>query len=99
MKVYLMGMPACGKTTIGKYLAEKTNATFIDLDEYIAAKEKTPIAQLYQGKGEVYFREAEHTCLKEIIDTKPNRIVALGGGTPCFYNNLNFICSNGTVFY
>ncbi|HEX7413274.1 MAG TPA: shikimate kinase [Bacteroidia bacterium] len=99
MKVYLIGMPACGKTTIGKYLAEKTNATFIDLDEYIVAKERASIAQLFQEKGEAYFREIEHTCLKEIIETKPRSIVALGGGTPCFYNNLNFICISGTVFY
>ncbi|MHB8260039.1 MAG: shikimate kinase [Bacteroidia bacterium] len=99
MKVYLIGMPACGKTTIGKHLSEKANATFIDLDEYISAKVKTSIPQLFQEKGETYFREIEHNCLKDIIETKPYSIVALGGGTPCFHNNLNLILSSGMVFY
>lgn len=99
MMVYLIGMPAAGKTSIGKQLAKKANYTFIDLDELISAKEEVSIKQLFQDKGEVYFRELENKYLKEVSQTKENTVVSLGGGTPCFYDNMGLILSSGKVFY
>ncbi len=99
MMVYLIGMPAAGKTSIGKQLAKKANFTFLDLDEVISAKEEISIQQLFREKGESYFRETESKYLKEVSQTKENTILSLGGGTPCFYNNMDVILSSGMVFY
>jgi shikimate kinase len=99
MIVYLIGMPAAGKSSIGKQLAKKTNYTFTDLDDIISAKEEVSIKQLFQEKGEAYFREIESKYLKEVSQTKENIVVSLGGGTPCFYDNMDVILSSGKVFY
>jgi shikimate kinase len=99
MIVYLIGMPASGKTTIGKQVAKKTNFIFTDLDDVISAKEEVSIKQIFQEKGEAYFREVENKYLKEVSQTKENTVVSLGGGTPCFYDNMDVILSSGKVFY
>ena len=99
MIAYLIGMPASGKTTIGKQLAKNLNALFIDLDNYISTKESLTITKLFQEKGEAYFREIENKCLTEVSQTKADTVVSLGGGTPCFYDNMNVILSSGNVFY
>jgi len=99
MIVYLIGMPASGKTTIGKQVVKKTSYTFIDLDDVISAKENKSITQIFQENGEAYFREIESNYLKEVSQTKENTVVSLGGGTPCFYNNMDVIFSSGKVFY
>ena len=99
MIAYLIGMPASGKTTIGKQLAKNLNAVFIDLDDIISAKESLTITKLFQDKGETYFREIENKCLTEVSQTKADTVVSLGGGTPCFYNNMDIILSSGKVFY
>jgi shikimate kinase len=99
MMVYLIGMPASGKTTIGKQVAKKTNFSFIDLDDVISAKEEVSIKQLFQDKGEAYFREIESKYLKEVSQTKTNTVISLGGGTPCFYDNMDVILSSGKVFH
>ena len=99
MIVYLIGMPAAGKTSIGKQLAKKANCTFTDLDDVISAKEEVSIKQLFQDRGEAYFREIESKYLKEVSKAKENTVVSLGGGAPCFYENMNVILSSGKVFY
>jgi shikimate kinase len=99
MMVYLIGMPASGKTTIGKQVAKKANFTFIDLDDVISTKEEVSIKQIFQEKGEAYFREIESKYLKEVSQTKTNTVISLGGGTPCYYDNIDVILSSGKVFY
>ncbi|HKC67666.1 MAG TPA: shikimate kinase [Bacteroidia bacterium] len=99
MVVFLIGMPACGKTSIGKRLAKELQFTFIDLDNYLADKEKKRVVTIFSEKGEEFFRELEAKYLKEISNTKTNTIISVGGGTPCFHNNLSFMLSAGTVFY
>jgi len=99
MVVFLIGMPACGKTSIGKRLAKKLQFTFLDLDHHIADKENKSVATIFSEKGENFFRELEAKYLKEISDTKTNTIISVGGGTPCFHNNLPFMLSIGKVFY
>ena len=88
-----------GKTFTGKALAEKFKFSFIDLDSYIENKEAKTINEIFELKGESYFRETEKKYLEEIIKLDENSIVATGGGTPCFHNNMGLINKNGISFY
>ena len=97
--IFLMGMPGCGKSTWGKKLAQKINFRFLDLDEFIELKTGLSIAELFSDKGEVFFREIETTYLNEIIASEKNLVVSLGGGTPCFNNNLKTIKANGKTIF
>lgn len=94
MNVILIGYMASGKSTIGKILANKLNYDFIDLDDYIEKKEKTSIVNIFKSKGEIYFRKLETEHLKAILKNKDNVILSLGGGTPCYGNNMEVILSD-----
>ncbi|MFK8060133.1 MAG: shikimate kinase [Polaribacter sp.] len=91
MKIVLLGYMASGKSTIGKKLAKCLSKKFIDLDDYIIEKEKMSISEIFKNRGEVYFRLAENKYLKEILSKKEDLILALGGGTPCYANNMEII--------
>ena len=91
MKVVLLGYMASGKSTIGRLLAEKMNLNFIDLDVYIEEKEQLSVEDIFKIKGEIYFRKQEHYYLKELLASKSNFVLALGGGTPCYANNMELI--------
>jgi shikimate kinase len=96
--IVLVGMMSSGKTTIGRILAKKLNYTFIDLDALIETDQNTTISKLFSEKGEHFFREIESKILKSL--TINNRLViASGGGTPCFHNNMEYIKSLGTSVY
>lgn len=100
MEIVLLGYMGSGKSSIGRFISDKMNLTFIDLDTYIEEQEKMSISQLFSTKGEIYFRKQEGVYLKEIVDTKSNYILALGGGTPCYGTNMQLIInSNTTSFY
>ena len=88
---FLMGMPGSGKSTLGKRLAAKLNVLFIDLDEYIVQKEKKTIETIFELHGEALFRELERNYLLEIINSGSVFLLALGGGSPCFNNNIELI--------
>ena len=98
--VFLIGMPAAGKTYWGERLAEEFGWEFVDLDEFIAEKEKASIQALFAMYGEAGFREREHKCLKQVIykHTEPT-VIACGGGTPCFFDNLALMNAAGNVVY
>lgn len=91
MHIVLLGYMASGKSTIGKLLSEHTKQPFLDLDEYIAQKEKLSIPEIFSQKGEIYFRKIEHECLKEVLENSQDVILSLGGGTPCYANNMDLI--------
>jgi shikimate kinase len=91
MQIVLLGYMASGKSTIGKLLSLHTKFPFLDLDEYISKKEKLSIPEIFAQKGEIYFRKKEHDYLKEVLENKQNIIISLGGGTPCYANNMDFI--------
>ncbi len=99
MKIVLLGYMGCGKSTIGKYLAKKLYLPFIDLDDYIEEKEKLPIKAIFKTKGEIYFRKIEHTYLKDILEQKKKFVLSLGGGTPCYANNIDLIANCTIPFY
>lgn len=86
-KIILTGYMGVGKSTIGRHLAAKLQLTFIDLDSYIEEKYQLPISEIFQTKGEIFFRKQEHLALLELVDSPQSMIISLGGGTPCYANN------------
>ncbi|MFD2917542.1 shikimate kinase [Psychroserpens luteus] len=90
MMFFLVGYMGSGKSVIGNKLAEILKYDFIDLDEYIVQKEGITIKKIFDKKGEIYFRKIENLYFKELIGSK-NTVVSLGGGTPCYGNNMNLI--------
>ena len=101
MNIILIGYMASGKSTIGRLLASSINFEFIDLDDYIESKEGLTISEIFETKGEIYFRKVEHKYLKDILSNKKRYVLSLGGGTPCYAGNMELIQSvgNTTSFY
>ncbi len=90
MTIILMGYMGSGKSTVGKQLASRLSYEFVDFDAYLEAKEGMSIASIFERNGEVYFRKLESKYLKKALDIK-NSIIALGGGTPCYGDNIKVI--------
>lgn len=80
-----------GKTTLGEAIAHLKNIPFIDLDSHIAESEKLSVQEIFSSKGEIYFRKKETLYLKELLQKEEDFILSLGGGTPCFGNNMALI--------
>ncbi|MGZ0016432.1 shikimate kinase [Yeosuana sp. AK3] len=97
MIVILIGYMASGKSTLGRVLAEKLHYNFIDLDDYIINEEGTSVETIFKNKGEIYFRKLETKCLNKIIKEKNNLVLSLGGGTPCYGDNMVNILSSKNV--
>jgi len=89
MKIILIGYMASGKTTIGKILSESLQLPFYDLDFIIEQELKTTINEIFEQKGELFFRKKEREVLEAFLNNKDNYVLALGGGTPCYYDNFN----------
>ncbi|WP_369049208.1 shikimate kinase [Tenacibaculum sp. UWU-22] len=98
MKVVLIGYMASGKSTIGRYLAQEMDMSFIDLDVYIEEKEEMTITDIFKTKGEIYFRYQEHFYLKELLAATNNIVIALGGGTPCYASNMQVINNSENTY-
>ena len=90
-KIILLGYMGSGKTSIGNYLKQELNYKFYDLDNFIEDKWDLNISNVFETKGELYFRKIERIALKEILDQKAPMIISLGGGTPCYFNNMDYI--------
>ncbi len=97
MKIVLLGYMASGKSSVGKKLSKSLAINFIDLDDYIIEKEKMSITDVFKTKGEVYFRLIEHQYLKEILSKSDDFVLSLGGGTPCYANNMHEINKSDTI--
>jgi shikimate kinase len=97
MTVFLIGFMGSGKTTIGRKLAAKLNCDCIDLDHAIEKAGGMYIRDIIAEKGEPYFRKAEADTLREI--ELSGKVIATGGGTPCFYDNMAWMLSKGKVIY
>lgn len=94
MIIILIGYMASGKSLIGRELANVLGFDFIDLDHFIEEKESKSIQEIFSEKGEIYFRKIENNYLKDILSSKNHVVLALGGGTPCFSNNLDLILAS-----
>lgn len=99
MIISLLGYMGSGKTHIAKLLSEKINFTFIDLDFFISKKNKCTVAEIFDKKGELYFRKQERQALEEILASGDNLVLSLGGGTPAYYNNMEIINHNSISFF
>lgn len=91
MKLVLVGYMASGKSTIGKILAHSLKVDFIDLDTAIAVEVGLPVPEIFKKKGELFFRKTENQVLKNLLKNKKNFVLATGGGTPCYGNNMKLI--------
>ena len=89
--IFLIGYMGAGKSAIGKSLSKNNGYKFYDLDKYIEEKEGRKISEIFNDNNEVYFRKIENSYLKEISLIKENKIISMGGGTPCFQNNFEII--------
>lgn len=87
-----------GKSCTGKLLAETLQYNFVDLDEQIEKAEGKSIRLVFMENGEDYFRKKEATILRLVQDKSPI-VLATGGGTPCFFDNITFLLENFTCFY
>lgn len=87
-----------GKTTIGRELAKELNLDFIDLDYFIQARFQKTVNQLFQDAGETEFRNIERKMLREVGEFE-NVIISAGGGTPCFFDNMEYMNQSGTTVY
>ena len=99
MKIFLIGFMGSGKTHWGKQLSTKLGIPFYDLDSVIVEKEKASISEIFAKKGEEYFRYQEKATLEEIVEEEESFILSCGGGTPCFFNNIEFMKKNGKVIW
>ena len=90
---------ASGKSAVGNILANKLGMQFVDLDDFIEQNEQLSIAKIFELKGEIYFRKKEAEHLLELLNFESNAIISLGGGTPCYGNNMEIIEQNTKSFY
>ena len=95
--VFIVGFMGAGKSTIGKKIATKMGYSYTDLDSTIAGIEQKSITQIITEKGEPYFRKIEADTLRQT--TLSRQIIATGGGTACFFDNMNWMKAMGIVVY
>lgn len=96
--LYIMGYMGCGKTTFGRALAQATGLRFVDLDHIIEDRHNASVREIFASVGEEGFRKIERDMLHETA-TMENCIVSCGGGTPCFFDNIEFMNANGITLW
>ncbi|MCM0688672.1 shikimate kinase [Barnesiella sp. B2-R-119] len=96
--LFLVGYMAAGKTTLGRRAAQLLNVEFIDLDDYIESRYRKRISDLFAERGEEGFRDIERRMLHEVAEFD-NVLVATGGGTPCFFDNMEYMRHRGVTIY
>lgn len=100
MKFFVIGFMGAGKTTLGKYAARINHLHFLDLDEYIEQKTGMNVRDLFREKGEDYFRQIERKSLEEVCAIEDlDLLVSCGGGTPCFFDNMDLMNRSGHTVY
>ena len=96
--IILIGMPASGKSTIGKLLAKRTEYEYYDADKYLERKEKMKISNIFKEKGEEYFRNLETKYLKK-LSYKEGIIISTGGGAVKRKENMEILKKSGIVIF
>lgn len=97
-RIILIGYMGAGKTTVGKALAAELGLRFYDLDWYIESRMRKTVAQLFAELGEEGFRRIERNMLHEVAEFE-GVLISCGGGTPCFYDNMQYINHQGLTLY
>ena len=98
MKIYLIGYMASGKTNLGREMAAISGFGFADLDELFEEKYRVSILSFFEQYGETLFRQLEQQVLHETAAME-DVIISTGGGTPCFFDNMDFILKHGRAVY
>lgn len=98
VRVFLCGYMGSGKTTLGKSLASTMNLTFIDLDNFIESRQHKTVKEIFAEVGESGFRDIERKSLIEVSEYE-DVIISLGGGTPCFFDNMDIVNAAGVSVY
>lgn len=96
--IIIIGYMGAGKTTVGKALAKELGVMFYDLDWYIESRMRKTVKQIFEEMGEERFRHIEHNMLHEVAEFE-NVVVSCGGGTPCFYDNMDYMNQAGETIY
>lgn len=99
MKYFIVGYMASGKSTFGKELAKDKGLPFLDLDECVESREGRSISEIFAKEGEEYFRKREREILHEICNEADEFVLATGGGTPCFFDNMDYMNQEGTTVF
>lgn len=97
MIVVLLGYMGCGKSTVGQILADNIETKFLDLDAYIEHQQQATISELFDSKGELFFRNIEAQAVKQLCNESDSLILALGGGTPCYADTMQFLVNHLNV--
>ena len=97
-RIILIGYMGSGKTTVGKALSKETGMMFYDMDWYIESRMRKTVSQLFAEKGEEGFRKIEYNMLHEVAEFE-DVIISCGGGTPCFFDNMDYLNRQGDVVY
>ena len=97
-RIILIGYMGSGKTTIGKALSKETGMMFYDMDWYIESRMHKTVSQIFAEKGEEAFRKIEYNMLHEVAEFE-DVIISCGGGTPCFFDNMDYLNRQGDVCY
>ncbi|MBQ0056750.1 MAG: shikimate kinase [Bacteroidales bacterium] len=97
-RIFLIGYMGAGKTTLGKALAQTMNLQFIDLDDFITGRHHKTIKDIFAEVGEDGFRQIERNALHEVSEFE-DVIISLGGGTPCFFDNMDVVNAAGKSVY
>ena len=98
MRIFLVGYMGCGKSTIGRKLADLMGISFVDLDKYIEERYFKSVPAIFAEEGEKGFREKERTALLEVSQFE-NVVVGTGGGAPCFFDNMEVMKDHGITVY
>lgn len=99
MKIFLIGLPGSGKTTLAKDLAAKLKLPYVDLDVEIEKAEMKTIPQIFKDRKEPYFRKIEAQLLKSLCQSDSSFVMATGGGVPCFFENMATMNQSGTTIF
>ena len=97
-RIILIGYMGAGKTTLGKALSKELSIPFYDLDWYIETRMHKTVPQIFEERGEEGFRKIENAMLHEVAEFE-NVVISCGGGTPCFYDNMEYINQQGDSVY
>jgi shikimate kinase len=99
MKIFLIGFMGSGKTHWGRQLSLKLDIPFFDLDEQVTSHEGKAINEIFADEGEEYFRLSEKDTLHIITESHDSFVMACGGGTPCYFNNIEYMNRAGTTVW
>ena len=97
-RIIIIGYMGAGKTTVGKALAKALGLDFYDLDWYIESRMHKTVKQIFDEQGEEGFRRIEHNMLHEVAEFE-DVIISCGGGTPCFFDNMDYMNRQGYTIY